>query len=361
VTRIPFQDLGRLHASIGSELDDVISAAIASSAFISGPPVADFEHAFAAASGMTHVAGCSSGTDALSLALRALGVGPGDEVIVPSMTYIATAEAVLHVGAIPVIADVDAQSLLLDEASVAEVRTERTRGVIPVHLFGHVVDHDRLRAWRDSGLLVLEDCAQAHLATWRGEPIGTVGHAAAFSFYPGKNLGAMGDAGAVGSDAEEVVAEVRRLRDHGRRSKYVHDVLGYGARLDALQAAILSVKLRHLAGWTARRRELADRYREQLRDVDHVALVPWEEGAVHHLLVVRSPRRDDLQRHLEEHGVQTGIHYPMALSDQPALAAHRRSTPEAERAADEVLSLPMDPLMTDDEVDAVCATLAGFR
>jgi dTDP-4-amino-4,6-dideoxygalactose transaminase len=359
--RIPFQDLGRLHASLGAELDDAISAAIAASAFISGPPVVAFEEAFAAAIRIPHVAGCSSGTDALSLALRALGVGPGDEVVVPSMTYIATAEAVLHVGATPVIADVHAETVLLDEASVAEVRSDRTRAVIPVHLFGHVVDHGAIRRWREEGLIVLEDCAQAHLATWQGEPIGSVGHAAAFSFYPGKNLGAMGDAGAVASQQAEVVAEVQRLRDHGRRSKYVHDVLGYGARLDALQAAILSVKLRHLHGWTVRRRELADRYRAQLQGVDQVTLVPWEDGAVHHLLVVRSPRRDELQQHLEGLGVQTGIHYPMALSDQPALADFHRVTPEAERAADEVLSLPMDPLMTDDEVDRVCAAIAGFR
>jgi dTDP-4-amino-4,6-dideoxygalactose transaminase len=232
--------------------------------------------------------------------------------------------------------------------------------VMPVHLFGHTVDFEAMQGWRDAGLIVVEDCAQAHLATSAGRPVGSIGHAAAFSFFPGKNLGAMGDAGALCSNDADVVTEVQRLRDHGRSSKYRHEVLGYANRLDALQAAILSVKLRHLPTWTANRRILAERYRENLSGIDHVTIVPFDEGAVHHLLVIRSERRDQLQRHLEDHSIATGIHYPIALSDQPALAEHRRPTPHAELAAEEVLSLPMDPLMTLDEVDRVCEAVASF-
>lgn len=355
---IPFQDLTRLHGSIAEELDEAISSTITASAFIGGDRVAGFETEFSEASGIGHTAGCSSGTDALSLGLRALGVGAGDEVIVPSMTYIATAEAVLHVGATPVLADVDADTILVTRATVDAVRSARTRAVMPVHLFGHTVDFEAMQGWRDDGLIVVEDCAQAHLATSAGRSVGSIGHAAAFSFFPGKNLGAMGDAGALCSNDADVVTEVRRLRDHGRSSKYRHEVLGYANRLDALQAAILSVKLRHLPTWTANRRILAERYRENLSGIDHVTIVPFDEGAVHHLLVIRSERRDQLQRHLEDHSIATGIHYPIALSDQPALAEHSRPTPHAERASDEVLSLPMDPLMTLDEVDRVCEVIS---
>ena len=357
---IPFQDLSRLHASIAPELEDAIRSTIEASSFIGGDRVADFEAQFSRASGIEHTAGCSSGTDALSLALRALGVGPGDEIIVPSMTYIATAESVLHVGATPVLADVDPETILVTAATVAAVQTARTRGVIPVHLFGHTVDFEAMQRWRDQGLLVIEDCAQAHLATSRNRPVGSVGHAAAFSFFPGKNLGAMGDAGAVCSNDADLVTSVRRLRDHGRSSKYRHEVLGYAARLDALQAAILSAKLRHLPAWTDRRRALARRYREQLMDIKHVTMVPFGSGAVHHLLVIRSDRRAELQHHLEKGGIATGIHYPLALSEQPALAEFSRRTPSAERAAAEVLSLPLDPLMSDREVDEVCLRIACF-
>lgn len=357
---IPFQDLTRLHRSIAAEIDAAFAETIGASAFIGGDRVADFESEFSGASGIAHTAGCSSGTDALSLALRALGVGPGDEIIVPSMTYIATAEAVLHVGATPVLADVDADTVLITAQSVEEVRSPRTRGVMPVHLFGHTVDFTAMQQWRDDGLLVVEDCAQAHLATAGGRPVGTVGHAAAFSFFPGKNLGAMGDAGAMSSDDEGVVTEVRRLRDHGRSSKYRHEVLGYANRLDALQAAILSVKLRHLPRWTGLRRQLASRYRDHLETMDHVSLVPFDDGAVHHLMVIRSGRRDDLQEFLASRDIATGIHYPIALSDQPALAQWATSSPNAERAAREVLSLPMDPLMSIDEVDRVCEAIGTF-
>jgi len=352
---ISFLDLGRLHDSIRPEIDAAIDRVVRDSSFVGGQEVAAFETAFAAAHGAAGAAGCASGTDALALALRALGVGPGDEVVVPSMTFVATAEAVAHVGATPVLADVDPVTLLLDLASVDAVRTDRTRAVIPVHLYGHLVPFGHLRTWRDDGLIVIEDAAQAHLAEWEGQFVGSVGHAACFSFYPGKNLGALGDGGMVISSDPEVVARARILANHGRTSKYLHDELGWCSRLDGLQAAVLRVKLAHLRNWTSSRRTLADRYRDRLPDG---LLVPWTEGAVHHLLVVRTMHREAVQESLREAGVSTGIHYPVALSQQPWLVdSTGASTPVAEQAASDVLSLPMDPLLTVSEVDEVVAAL----
>ncbi len=357
---IPFQDLTRLHTSIDGELRAAINATLAQSSFIAGPDVTAFEQEFAAATGADHAVGCNSGTDALSLAMRALGIGPGDEVIVPSMTYVATAETVLHVGATLVLADVDPESVLLTEASVAAVRTPRTKAVIPVHLYGNMVSPAAMRHWRDSGLIVIEDCAQSHLAHREDVVVGSIGHAAAYSFFPGKNLGAMGDAGALTTSDAAMAGEVQRLRDHGRSSKYRHEVLGYSSRLDGLQAAILRVKLRHLTGWTEARRALARRYREQLTGSGAhpgIRLVPFGDGSVHHLLVVQVEERELVQKQLADEGIATGVHYPIALSQQPVFAALNASTPHAEAAAATVLSLPMDPLMQLEEVDRVCETL----
>lgn len=350
--RIPFQDLTRLHQSVQPELDDALSSVIKNSAFIGGNEVASFEVEFASAHQSVAAVGCGSGTDALALVLRALGVGPGDEVIVPSMTFVATAEAVVHVGATPVVADVDPDTLLLTTEEVGKVRTPQTAAVIPVHLYGHIVPFETIDEWKDSGLLVVEDAAQAHLGEWQREFVGTRSDGACFSFYPGKNLGAMGDGGMVTSNSQSVIDEVRRLRDHGRVSKYVHDVPGWCSRLDGLQAAVLRVKLAHLQGWTESRRKLASRYLERLGDL----LVPWEEGAVHHLLVVRVDEPDHVAEVLGSRAIATGRHYPVALSQQPWLAGHT-PTPNAEDAARTVLSLPMDPLMTMEEVDFVSDVL----
>lgn len=354
---VPFLDLGRLHDSIRAELDAAFDEVLHGSSFIGGPGPA-FERAFAEAHGLTSAAGCGSGTDALALALRGLGIGSGDEVIVPSMTFVATAEAVVHVGATPVIADVDPVTLLLSESTVAEVMTPRTKAVIPVHLFGHVVPFDLLAGWRNAGLIVLEDAAQAHLATWEGAAVGSVGHAACFSFYPGKNLGALGDAGLVLSQDDAVIDAVRRSRDHGRTDKYVHDEIGWCSRLDGLQAAFLLVKLRHLPAWTGARRRAAERYRSAIGE----DLVPWLDGAVHHLLVARTDRpRDEVIAGLRSEGIATGIHYPVPLSKQPALAPFAGPTPAAELAAEQIVSLPMDPLMSDEDIEAVCSAWSRVR
>jgi dTDP-4-amino-4,6-dideoxygalactose transaminase len=351
--KVPFADLGRLHSTIRADLDTAISRVVERSSFVGASAARSFEDHFAAAHDASACAGVGSGTDALTLCLRALGVGPGDEVIVPSMTFVASAEAVAHVGATPIIADVDATTLLLSPATVDAARTPATLAVIPVHLYGHQVPFDALERWRDDGLLVIEDAAQSHLGTWQGRPVGSVGHAACFSFYPGKNLGALGDGGAVISRDTALVDEVRRIRDHGRTSKYEHEILGWCSRLDGLQAAVLDVKLAHLAEWTAQRQALAATYAELLDDV----LVPWDEGAVHHLLVGRFAARDRMGDALTDADVGWGIHYPIALSQQPWLRTAGKPCPAAEQAAAEVLSLPMDPLMTDDEVEFVVDTV----
>jgi len=345
-------DLVRLHRSVADELRAAFEGVLATGRFVGSAASAGFEAAFATAHGFTGTVGCGSGTDALTLTLVALGVGPGDEVIVPAMTFVATAEAVIHTGATPVLADVDPKTLLLGREGVDAVRTARTRAVVPVHLYGHVVPFDLLQEWRTDGLLVVEDAAQAHLATWRGRPVGSVGHAACFSFYPGKNLGALGDGGAVGSNEPYVLAAVAALRDHGSTTRYHHDRVGWCSRLDGVQAAWLEVKLGHLRAWTDRRSDLARRYRDRLRGG---VVVDWEEGAVHHLLVVRvhGDARDDLATALGAAGIGTGVHYPLALSEQLALAPWSRPCPVAEQAAAEVLSLPLDPLMDDAEVDRV--------
>lgn len=353
MTRIPFLDLQRLHRSIDEELKHAIATTVETGAFVGKSAIAGFEERFGAAHETGAGAGCGSGTDALTLALKALAIKPGDEVIVPAMTFIATAEAVVHAGGTPVVADVDPDTLLLTPETVDQVTTSKTRVVMPVHLYGHVVPAAHLTHWRDAGLLVIEDAAQAHLGRTEGQPVGSIGHAACFSFYPGKNLGAFGDGGMVISSDESMVEEVRRIRDHGRTTKYTHDVVGHCSRLDGLQAAILDVKLKHLQEWTDNRVALAEHYRSQIGE----RLVPWEDGAVHHLLVARFSDRDATQAHLSDADISSGIHYPVPLSKQPWLADSSVPCPGAEIAADEILSLPMDPLMTNSEVDRVVSHL----
>ncbi len=358
--QIPFLDLGRLHASIHDDLYRAIDGVITDSAFIGGARIDEFEHALAKAHDVAHAVGCASGTDALSLVLRAAGVGTGDEVIVPSMTFSASAEAVLQVGAVPVIVDVRPDDLLIDPSDVERLVTKRTKAIMPVHLYGNVVESSGLQQWADGGYFVLEDAAQAVLGHAEGVGIGTVGNAATLSFFPGKNLGALGDAGAVLTNDAELGERVRLLRDHGRTSKYEHDVLGYSSRLDGLQAAVLHAKLEHLAAWTGARRKHAAHYRALLDDpVPGVSLLDWRDGAVHHLLVIRvaTGRRDELQQRLRAAGVATGIHYPVPLSRQPYLAEYARPCPVAEMAGQEILSLPIDPLMAADDVEHVVEQL----
>jgi dTDP-4-amino-4,6-dideoxygalactose transaminase len=357
--RVPLMNLARLHESIRPDLDSAFATVTATSAFVGAESCQSFEVAFAHAHGAAAAAGTASGTDALALALRASGVGAGDEVIVPSMTFVATGEAIVHAGAVPVVADVDPETLLLSPSAVEAVRTDRTRAVIPVHLYGHVVPFEVLSAWRQSGLIVVEDAAQAHMATWEGRYVGSIGQAACFSFYPGKNLGALGDAGMVVSQDREVIAEVMHLRDHGRRSKHEHDTIGWCSRMDGLQAAFLEAKLAHLPAWTESRRRLAHAYEEGLSGVGGIGVIPSSDGAVHHLLVVRieTRHRDDVRRVLSDEGIGTGVHYPVPLSRQPAFARWSTSCPVAEAAGSQILSLPLDPLIETRDVELVCEVL----
>lgn len=359
---IPLVDLKAQYAALKPDIDAAIARVIEHTSFILGPEVRGFEEAFAAFCDRAHAVGVSSGTAAIELCLRALGVGPGDEVITTPFTFVATAEAISAVGARPVFADIDPRTYNLDPAAVEAAVTSRTAAVLPVHLYGLPADMDALsRLAQRHGLALVEDAAQAHGARYHGQAMGTLSRAACFSFYPGKNLGCYGDGGAVVTDDETLAGRVRKLRDHGRASKYVHDEIGFGHRLDALQAAILAAKLPHLAAANAARRRLAHRYSHLLADAD--LALPYEpEGvqAVYHLYVVRTPRRDEVLARLKANGIEAGVHYPLPLHLQPAyrfLSHQKGAFPVAEAAAEQVLSLPLFPEMTDDQQDRVVGVL----
>ncbi|MDO8532813.1 MAG: DegT/DnrJ/EryC1/StrS family aminotransferase [Dehalococcoidia bacterium] len=363
--RIPLVDLRAQHDANRSEIWAAIERVIESSQFIMGEEVERLEAEFAAFCGARYAVGTSSGTTALQLALLALGVGPGDEVITTPHTFIATAEAVSHVGARPVFVDIDTATYTMDPGKLEAAITPRTKAVIPVHLYGHPADMRRImEIARRRHLVVLEDAAQAHGAVCEGRKVGAWGDVAAFSFYPGKNLGAMGDAGAVVTNDEAIARQVKLLRNHGRAEKYEHQCVGYNARLDTLQAAVLRVKLRRLEEWNRRRRAIAQVYGQTLAGTPLV--IPSERPgcqAVYHLYVVRSPQRDLLREHLRPQGVETGIHYPLPLHLQPAYSAlgyRAGAFPCTEQAAREVLSLPMYPEMTEEQVRQVSAAVVTF-
>lgn len=362
---VPFNDLKLQYADIRGEIDAALRQVVAEQQFIGGEEVEAFEREFAAYSDAPVCVACASGTDALMLALAALGVGPGDDVVVPAMTFVATAEAVAHVGARPVFADVEDDRGTLDAAALERSLTPATRAAIVVHLYGQIADMEPIAALcRRRGLWLIEDAAQAHGATWQGRPAGAWGECAAYSFFPGKNLGAYGDAGALVGRNSEALRRAALLRDHGRRQKYLHDLVGYNARCDALQAAILRVKLRHLPRWTERRRAIADHYRQALTETERVRLprVPAGSAPVWHLFTLRSPQRDALRAHLERAGIATGIHYPHAVHQQPAFAARGRtpSLPVAERIAQTTLSLPLFPELREAQMAHVVETVNSW-
>lgn len=323
-----------------------------------GKEVSDFEAAFASAVGAQEAAGVSSGTAAIRLALQVVGVGAGDEVITTSHTFIATAEAITHTGAKPVFVDVDPRTYNLDPEKVEAAITERTKVIMPVHLYGQPADLGPLRdiATRHH-LFLIEDAAQAVAAEYEGQRCGAIGDLACFSFYPGKNLGAYGDAGAVTGNDESLIAKVRKLRDHGRTTKYEHDEIGYGDRIDGLQAAILGAKLPHLDDWTEARRSHAQQYNELLSGTD--LTVPHEAPNVrhvYHLYVIRVSRRDQMLEHLKSKGVGAGIHYPVPVHRQPAYLKQGYggiSLPVTEQVAGEIVSLPMYPELTLDQIEYV--------
>ncbi|HTX17212.1 MAG TPA: DegT/DnrJ/EryC1/StrS family aminotransferase [Bacteroidota bacterium] len=375
---IPFLDLKKQYQSISPDISAEIDDVLKNTAFICGRKVKAFESAFAAAHGAKYCLGLSSGTDALHLAYWALGIGIAsqvesgrlredmDEVIVPVNTYIATAETITMVGAKPVFVDHEEESFNIDPGKIEEKITPRTKAIVPVHLYGQPADMDPILAVaRKHRLTVVEDCSQAHLAEYKGRKIGTFGSVATFSFYPGKNLGAYGEAGAVLTNDEELYEKMLRYRQHGAVIKYVHDIEGHNYRMEELQGAVLGVKLRHLDEWTAARRRVASRYREVLRGVAEVKVpkeMPYAKH-VYHLFEVRVPRREALMQFLKERGIETGLHYPEPLHLQKAYAyrGYRRGDfPVAERGCREILSLPVYPEMTDDEVAYVAETMKEF-
>jgi dTDP-4-amino-4,6-dideoxygalactose transaminase len=350
-----------LRSSIHATLDDVVGRG----AFIDGPELKQFERWFATFCGTSGAAGVASGTAALELILEAAGIGRGDEVIIPANTFIATAAAVIRVGARPVLVDVEESTSNLDPALLDAAITPRTRAIMPVHLYGLPARMDDINAVAARhGIAVIEDACQAHGARYKGRRAGSLGLAAAFSFYPAKNLGAFGDAGLVTSGDSALLERVRLLRDHGRTTKYEHAIIGQNARLDNLQAAILAVQARQLESWNAARVQAAGWYAHYLADA-HLVLPQDHPDAesVFHLYVVRSAHRDALREHLDAHGVATGIHYPVPIHLQPAcrsLGIERGAMPVTERLAAEILSLPMHPFLTEADVEYVADVIKGF-
>ena len=359
---VRFLDLAAVHAELGEALQAAAARVVSSGWYVLGPEVEAFEAAWAREVGARHAVGVGNGLDALALSLAAIGIGVGDEVIVPAHTFVATWLAVERVGATPVPVDAAPGSYAMDLAGVSAAMTARTAAIVPVHLYGEPWDLDALLPLaRAHGIAVIDDAAQAHGARYRGRPLGSQCDATAWSFYPGKNLGALGDGGAVTTDDDELAASLRRLRNYGSEEKYVHAESGWNSRLDELQAALLSVKLPRLAEWNARRRVLAARYDEGLHGLPIVRPTPSRDcQPVHHLYVVQVPGRDSLRARLAEAGIETGVHYPIPCHRQEAFIGTDAATlqlPRAEALANRVLSLPMGPHLTEADVDRVCETL----
>ena len=362
VGQVPFLDFPAHVAAIRPELDAAIARVLDSGWFILGPEVEAFERELAAALGARDAVAVANGTEALQLGLTTLGVGPGDEVVTSPLSAAFTAFAILSAGARPVFADLDPKTLNVSPEAVARAVTPRTKAILPVHLYGHPADMDPiLELARARGIAVLEDACQAIAATYKGRPVGTLCGLGALSFYPTKNLGGLGDGGALLVDDPDQAARLRLLRNGGQRDRYRHEVPGLNSRLDELQAAILRVGLRHLTGWTERRRALAAIYLGELGEAP--LSLPEEQAyasAVYHLFVVRHPRREALRTALRERGVATLVHYPTPLHLQPAFASlggRPGDLPVAERAAGEVLSLPLYPELTDAQAEAVAAAV----
>jgi dTDP-4-amino-4,6-dideoxygalactose transaminase len=359
---VPFVDLRAQYLSIKDEIDGAIARVLNNSSFVLGPEVEAFEAAFAEYVAGRFCIGVSNGTAAVQLALMACGLGAGDEVIVPANTFFATAEAVSTAGATPVFVDCDPISYNLDVSKIEASITGRTRAIMPVHLYGQAADLDPIFEIAERrGLIVIEDAAQAHGSRYKGQRVGALARAGCFSFYPGKNLGAYGEGGAVVTNDEEVARRVRLLRDHGSEHKYTHDIIGYNFRLEGIQGAVLNVKLRHLDRWNQLRREHAARYTELLSGsgLRLPVEMPYAEH-IYHLYVVQSDERDALQQTLNESGVQTGIHYPIPIHLQRAYASlnyRRGDFPEAESQAERVLSLPLFPELTVEQIMQVAQTI----
>lgn len=363
--QVPFLDLKTPHNELADEILPLWEEILRHAAFVGGPHVAAFEEEFAAACGTSHCVAVNSGTDALRFAFLALGLRPGDEVITVANTFIATTEAITQAGGRPVFVDIDPGTYNMDPAKIEAALTPRTKGIVPVHLYGQTAEMDPiLEIAGRKGLWVVEDAAQAQLAEYKGRRAGSMGVMAATSFYPGKNLGACGEAGAVMTNDAALAATVRKLRDHGQARKYYHEMEGYNGRCDALQAAALRIKLRRLPEWNAARRAAAARYLERLSGIPDVVAPKVADGClpVWHLFVIQVDNRDTVAEALRDRGVGTGLHYPVPLHLQEAyrhLGGVEGALPVTEACARRLLSLPIFPGLTDAQIDYVCESLAA--
>ena len=354
--RVPFCDLKREYAALESEIDRAIKRVLKSGRYVQGDEVEGFEREFSRYAGTKYCIGVNSGTDALLITVGALGIGPGDEVITVSHTFISTADAIVHWGATPVFVDIDETTYCMDATDAEHAITDRTKAIIPVHLYGHPADMDPIIEMAERhGLSVIEDACQAHGAEYSGTKVGTIGDAGCFSFYPAKNLGAYGDAGVIVTDNGDIAGKARALRNYGQYRRYEHDIIGFNSRMDEVQAAILGVKLGYLDEWNARRRSLAAVYLDKLADTG--LLLPHEKTYakhVYHLFAVRHSDRTSITGHLRDSGIQTLIHYPVPIHMQkPYVGAASRTLPRTERVCDEVFSLPMNPWVKDEEIEFV--------
>lgn len=353
--KIPFLDLIKQYHSIQTEIDQAVQNVLNEASFIKGRQVREFEEQFADYCGIGYCIGMGNGTDALVIALRALNIGRGDEVITVANTFIATVEAIATVGATPVLIDIDYETYTMNPESINDAITEKTAAIIPVHLYGMPCDIDKIMAIaKEKNLPVIFDAAQAHGAKYKGKAASIYGTITTFSFYPGKNLGAYGDGGALVTDNQELASKIRMLADHGRTEKYLHQYYGYNSRLDSLQAAILSVKLKYLEHWNNRRKEITTLYEKGLKHNKQVFTpsIPDYADPVWHLYVIQAEKRDELKEYLKNQGIATGIHYPVSIPFQPAAhdAIVKCDKTKLQSMCDHILSLPMCPEMTDKMV-----------
>jgi len=362
---IPFLDLQAQYRSIKPEINAAIARVLDTSTYALGPSVESFETAYAEYCGAKYCIALNSGTAAIAMTLQAWGVKPGDKVITVANSFFASAEAVSEIGATPVLVDCDIDTALIDVSKIEAAITPKTKVIIPVHLYGQTADMSAImKLAKNYGLKVLEDACQAHGAKYDGKRTGSLADAAAFSFYPGKNLGAYGEAGAIVTNEGALNETLRMLRDHGSKKKYVHELVGWNERMDGIQGAVLGAKLPHLDAWNDARRKLAALYREHLPSSVTAIGTKAENEPVYHLFVIRSPKRDTLQKHLADKGIQTLIHYPVPIHLQPAYKDKgwkKGDYPIAEQLSDEILSLPMYPEMTEAQVKEVCEAIASFQ
>jgi len=365
LVQVPLMDLKSEYAALKPQMIEAIDDALSSMQLVLGPNVQQLEQRWAELVGVEYAIGVGSGTDALIIALKALGIGPGDEVITVGWTFIATIEAIILVGAQPVVVDIEPDYYCLNPELLKEAITTRTRAIIPVHVYGHPADMTAINAVAEGhNLKVIEDCAQAHMARYGGEAVGSLGDCGIFSFYMSKNLSGYGEGGIITTDDNELASQIRLLRNHGYTSKYEHEVIGYNSRLDEIQAAILNVKLRKLEWGNQRRRELAAIYDEMLADLPLIIppVAPQVEH-VYHLYTIRTPQRDALAAYLEEHDIGFATHYRSPAHLQPACrpyGLHIAELPVTEQAADEVLQLPIHPYLSEEQIEYVAETVRGF-